>query len=69
MTVWRRRKNQRERALAEAERARRESVDRLHGTVLRGVEVRRIANQLRQIQQENHFAESIRRAYGGGSTT
>lgn len=69
MTGWRRRKTQRAQALAEAERARRESVDHLHGTVLRGIEVRRIANQLRQIQRENHFAESIRRAYGGGSPT
>ena len=66
MTVWRRRKTQREQALAEAEKARRESVDHLHSTVLRGIEVRRIANQLRQIQRDNGFGPAIARVYERG---
>lgn len=69
MTVWRRRKNQRERAHAEAEKALRESVDDLHGTVLRGAEVRRIANQLRQIQRDNGFGPAIARVYERGPSS
>lgn len=64
---WRRRPAQkRAEAQAEATEALRESVDHLHGTVQRGHEVRRIAGRLRQIQQDNHFAEAIRNVYSGG---
>lgn len=66
--IWRRRKRQQEEALAEADQALRESVMDLHGTARRGLEVRRVASRLRQIQQENHFAESIRHVYGGGAS-
>ncbi len=69
MTVWRRRRTQREKAQAEADAALVESRNELHATVLRGFEVRRIAGQLRTIQQKNHFAESIQRAYGKESPT
>ncbi|MFE5309691.1 hypothetical protein [Isoptericola sp. NPDC056605] len=64
--IWRKRKAQRENAQAEADQALRESVDHLHATVRRGREVRRVADRLREIQRENHFAESIRHVYSGG---
>lgn len=66
--TWRKRKQEREQALAEAERALHESVDHLHGAVRRGQEVHRIAEVLRRIQRENHFADAIRAAYGKGAS-
>jgi hypothetical protein len=66
--IWTRRKKRAE-AQAEADAALKESVDRLHSVVTRGPEVRRIADRLREIQQENHFAESIRHVYSGGHST
>lgn len=64
MTFWRRRKDQQVRALAEAEAARKESVDELHAAVLHNQEVRRTTARLRELRTENHFAERFRAAYG-----
>lgn len=64
MTFWRRRKDQQVRALAEAEAARKESVDELHAAVLHSQEVRRTTARMRELRIENHFAERFREAYG-----
>lgn len=51
---------------ADADKALQESLMHLHETVRDGHAVRRMAERLRDIQRENHFAESIRNVYTGG---
>lgn len=50
-----------------ARAALRDSVGELHATVLRHGEVAHVAETLRNIRQENHFAAAIRNVYQGGS--
>lgn len=64
MIFSRRKRRARDRAQAQADAALTESVDHLHGTVLRAQEARHVADRLRELQRQNHFAESIRSAYG-----
>lgn len=63
---WRSRAVQQE-AQAEAEAALAQSHADLARTQARGSDVRKVANRLRAIQHENHFAENIRAIYGGQS--
>ncbi|MEV7962421.1 DUF7620 family protein [Oerskovia paurometabola] len=64
MIFSRRKRHELRRAQAEAQAALTQSVDHLHGTVLRAQEARHVADRLRELQRQNHFAESIRSAYG-----
>lgn len=64
MIRLRRSKPERAPGMAEAEAALKTSVNDLHAAVVDGKEVRAVAQRLRQIQHRNHFAESIRHAYG-----
>ena len=64
MMFSRHKRQARDEAQAEAQAALTQSVDDLHGAVLRGQEARRVGERLRELQQRNHFAESIRSAYG-----
>lgn len=64
MTVWRRRRDQQE-AQAVADAALKDSVDELHAAALRSREVRRVAGRLRELREENHFAERFREIYNG----
>jgi len=54
-------------AQAAAEAALAQSRADLARTHARGRDVRKVANRLRAIQHENHFAENIRAIYGGQS--
>lgn len=67
MRIWRR-KHEQEQAQRKADVALARSVDALHETVMRGPEVRSVAERLREARLENHFAERIRDAYSGGSS-
>lgn len=64
MIFSRRKRRARDRAQAQADAALTASVDHLHSTVLRAQEARHVADRLRELQRQNHFAESIRSAYG-----
>lgn len=64
--IWTpRRRHAQERAQAQAQAALEESRADLASTRAQGQEVRRVASRLRSIQQENHFAETLRAIYGG----
>jgi hypothetical protein len=63
--IWRRKIEQAQ-AQLQADVALARSVDELHATVMHGREVRRVADRLREVRAENHFAERIREAYTGG---
>lgn len=64
--TWRRKTRSTETPDVDPDRAVHESLLELHGAVRRGVEVRRIAQRLREIQQENGFGPAIRHVYEGG---
>lgn len=58
---------ERERAQKEADAALAASQADLRRTQARGRDVRRVANRLRKLQHDNHFAETILTIYGGQS--
>lgn len=67
MIFSRRRKRNRKDGIAEAERAVKVSVDDLHTAIMDAPEVHRVVREHRRIQHRNHFAETIRDLYQGGT--
>lgn len=51
----------------EADAALRSAIDSLHESALKGEDVRRLGDRLRELQRKNHYAENVAAIYLGGN--